>query len=82
MTERYKPSFLSEVEAVMEARRPGSKCAVALLAVDDPALGDEVQAAIDAGYTASSIAAVLAARGLKISEQSVQRHKRGDCQCR
>lgn len=69
-------------EARAAARPHGPKCGVGQLQVTDPALYAEILNAFrDDGLATSWIAAALKGRGVSLSQDTLQRHRRGDCRC-
>ena len=63
--------------------QPGPKCTVGQgLKRLEPAQVQTVAAALAAGKTSRSVAQWLSEKsGISIKEQSVARHRRGDCRC-
>ena len=67
---------------------PVVKCPIAILILEDPLFGHEVDEAINAKdingvylVKASSIAKMLRSKNLRIGDDAVRRHRRGDCRC-
>jgi hypothetical protein len=80
---RTGPSIQDEL-AALASRRQGPPCSVRL-ALDE--MPDDVRQAVedafgDARIKGSHIADVLRNRGYRVTGPTVQRHRRGDCQCR
>ena len=62
---------------------PGSACQVQRLKADNPELHDELLAALDSAIHASAIVRALEVRGVKLTPESLTRHRRRECQrCR
>lgn len=74
-------SLLQEIEAVGSARGP--VCGVAMMMDDlDPADRADLETAFaSVRYRGAAISKALAARGIKIAAETIQRHRRGDCRC-
>ena len=81
-------SFLSDVEKTVDGKYI-VRCPVALLLADNPELGDEVVAAIEAkteggnySVTGTAIADQLLVRGVTIIPSAIRRHRSGACACK
>lgn len=74
-------SLISEAED--HEHRQGGLCAVAGLreSLDDKGKA-ELAEALAAPITGTALAKALQNRGHKVAPESIQRHRRGDCQCR
>jgi hypothetical protein len=66
-------------EAAALTRKAGKPCGVAEL---DPALRAELEDALAAGLSATSLWRALKNRGIDLSDGVITRHKRHDCSCR
>ena len=79
--DRALPGFLEEIES--SVKRPGGKCwypnIVSVLSPEDVA--DLDVALANSKYLSSTITQVLRKRGFNVTENSMRRHRRGDCQC-
>lgn len=78
--------FLEEVSDAQT--EPTPKCPIAILIKDNPSFGYEVAEAINAKdeggnyfVNASSIAKMLRGKNIRIGDDAVRRHRRGDCRC-
>lgn len=67
---------------------PKVKCPIGILILENPSFGHEVDEAINAKDSngsylvqASSIAKALRNKNLRIGDDAVRRHRRGDCRC-
>ena len=77
-----EPSLFAEIEA--ENTHVGPRCTVAVI-LDE--LTPEDAAALRAAFskqafTAAAIARTLRKRGHRITDGTVQRHRKGECSCR
>lgn len=59
----------------------GGKCAVARLMEENPALGAELQEALDSAASAQGIAQALKNRGVDLGRQVIYRHRKLYCRC-
>jgi len=78
--------FLEDVSS--SETEPAPKCPIAILIIENPTLGYEVDEAINAKddggsyfVNASSIAKMLRSKNFRIGDDAVRRHRRGDCRC-
>ena len=73
---------LSEFEVLSQPRRAQCSIAVAFQTLDDPEEQEKLGAALAApGITHAAINRWLQARGIKIAEQTIGRHRDGRCSC-
>lgn len=77
-----RQSLLAEIEAA--SRPAGLPCGIRALLDTLPAddRADLEAALASASIYGSTIARVLTARGWKVSEQTIRRHRSGACRCR
>ena len=74
-------SLLEEAQGLQ--RRAGATCSVqALLDRLGPSEQAELAEAIASPVQAVALSKALRARGHEVGDQSIARHRRGDCQCR
>ena len=78
--------FLEDVSS--SEIEPAPKCPIAILILEDPSFGYEVDEAInvkDEGgsylVNASSVAKMLRGKNFRIGDDAVRRHRRGNCRC-
>ena len=67
-------------ELAAEPGSHGPTCGVKVL-IESHKDGAEIAAAISSGYPSTSLSRVLARRGITLKYLTIQRHRRGDCQC-
>ncbi|MGA0069454.1 MAG: hypothetical protein ACO3PB_08375 [Miltoncostaeaceae bacterium] len=73
-------SLLEEAAAIRV--RKGPACAIALLKITNPAIGDELDEALASPLiTSTALQVALERRGFKLSDYTIARHRRGACQC-
>ena len=73
--------LLDEINA--NRQRTGTTCSVetVMAALDKKDRADLEAALADFGVTGSAIARALQARGHKVTQHTIQRHRRKDCTC-
>lgn len=75
--------LLGEVQAAQAGHRKGTPCAirVAMEALAGQDRKDFTAALEDPAIMASVLARVMQARGVRVPQESIQRHRRGACGC-
>jgi hypothetical protein len=76
--------LLGEVQEAQAAHRVGGVCGIKrVLETLDPADADDLRAVLDDQSNMNTIIArVLENRGITMSEQTIRRHRKGQCSCR
>lgn len=81
MTDDNHPSLLEEVAAARPRKGPPCTVAVILEALNDKDAADLRTLLRDKSVFSSTIATVLERRGHLVGDSSLQRHRRGKCEC-
>lgn len=72
-------TLMDELAAVGPRNR--ERCGVAKVLDQNPELAGEIEDAVNSSYPGSTLSRVLGRRGIVLAANSIQRHRRGDCQC-
>ncbi len=73
--------LLAELRGAKIVKGPPCSIGATLAALDPTDASDLADALADEAIAATVIARVMTARGYKLGNQAVGRHRRGDCNC-
>lgn len=76
-------AFLDDIEAAALEPAVNNKCGVALLKEKNPDHADDIDQGIDQykEVSARKVSEILAGYGMSLSVNTIQRHRRRECQC-
>ena len=72
--------LVDDVRAAMTG--PGVQCSIPGIFTANPEIADELRSVLaDRSLHSTAIMRVLKSRGITIADNTLQRHRRGDCKC-